>query len=195
MKKKTGSIFNFNALILLGLIFIGTMIGRFFPVGGVFRGAYIHIGDAFIYLAALFLAPKEAIAVSVIGSVSADILIGGMVYVIPTVIIKTLIVITIKMLIKKTDNTLIQDLLICSTGVITIVGYYIAEVVLHLLDKQTILDALNLSAEMLAFNLLQVIACGAFHLLFADFIRTRVEKSRLKKLAKAEDEQENQTEE
>ena len=56
-------------------------------------GGYAHIGDAFIYLAACMLPMPYAMAAGAIGAGMADALGGYYVYVIPTLIIKALLVI------------------------------------------------------------------------------------------------------
>ena len=61
------------------------------PIGS--NGGYIHVGDAFIYLAAAFLPLPYAAAASAVGAALADVLTGAAVYAIPTLIIKALMVV------------------------------------------------------------------------------------------------------
>ena len=90
---------------LLGaLIFVATTFVRL-PVP--LSSGYIHIGDAVIYLAACLLPKSYAILASVIGAGLSDA-IGFPVYVIPTIIIKALMVLTFsnreqKIVSAKTD--------------------------------------------------------------------------------------------
>lgn len=58
---------------------------------GINQG-YIHIGDAFIYLAACLLPTPYAMAAAAIGAGFADILSGAMVWALPTILIKPLLV-------------------------------------------------------------------------------------------------------
>lgn len=96
------------------------------PIGT--NGGYIHVGDCFIYLAACFLPLPYAMLAGAIGGGLADYFTAPM-WIIPTVIIKALITIpftskTIKILNKRNVAAIFAG------GVITCVGYYIAESIL-----------------------------------------------------------------
>lgn len=56
-------------------------------------GGYVHIGDAFIYLAAAMLPMPYAMAAGAVGAALADALGGYYLYVLPTLIIKALLVV------------------------------------------------------------------------------------------------------
>lgn len=72
------------------LVFVATMFVHL-PVP--LSSGYVHIGDAFIYLAACILPTPYAVLSAVIGAGLADA-IGYPVYIIPTIIIKALIALT-----------------------------------------------------------------------------------------------------
>lgn len=93
------------------------------------HNGYVHIGDAVIYLAATLIPTPLAMVSSALGGMLADTLGGYTLYIIPTMIIKALLVIPFN---SKTNKLLskrnIAALFIASA--ITVVGYYISEVVL-----------------------------------------------------------------
>ena len=93
------------------------------PTG--FNGGYIHLGDAFIYLAAVVLPTPYAMLAAGIGGGLADILSGGMVWVIPTIIIKPLMVIFFT---SKTENILCKRNVsaVFIAGIVGWFGYYLA---------------------------------------------------------------------
>lgn len=95
------------------------------PVGTA--GGYIHLGDAFIYLAACFLPMPYAVAGSAVGAALADALSpGGMVWVIPTLIIKSLMVLPFTS--RPAKILPLRNILACVvSGVICMGGYYVAE--------------------------------------------------------------------
>lgn len=93
------------------------------------HNGYIHLGDSMIYLAASFLPTPLAMICAGLGGMLADALGGYTLYMLPTFIIKALLVLPFN---RKSDKILTKRntfaLLIASF--ITIVGYYVAEVVL-----------------------------------------------------------------
>lgn len=93
------------------------------------HNGYMHIGDSMIYLCASLLPTPLAAASAAIGAAISDASAGYMMYIIPTFIIKALLALCFSYATKK---------LLCKRNVIgvfvatavTIVGYYIAEVIL-----------------------------------------------------------------
>lgn len=63
------------------------------PVGS--SGGYVHIGDTFIYLAAALLPTPYAMIGAAIGAGFADLITGSAVWMIPTIIIKPILVLFI----------------------------------------------------------------------------------------------------
>ena len=90
---------------------------------------YIHLGDAFIYLAAALLPTPYAMAAGAIGGGLADLLTAPM-WAPATVIIKILIVIPFT---SKHNKLLAKRNLIAPViaMLITIIGYYFAELILY----------------------------------------------------------------
>lgn len=92
------------------------------------NGGYIHLGDTLIYIAASLLPLPYAMAAAAIGGALADLLTAPM-WMPATLIIKALlpIVFTNK---KKTLVNLRNVFAVFGAGIISIIGYYIAELVL-----------------------------------------------------------------
>ena len=93
-------------------------------------GGYIHLGDAFIYLAASMLPTPFAIAAGGIGEALSDLLTGGAVYALPTLLIKSAMVLCFSSVGKK----MITKRNIAATvfaGIICIGGYYLTEVIIY----------------------------------------------------------------
>lgn len=110
-----------TAAMLAAVIAVMTLIHV--PIGS--NGGYVHIGDAFIYLAACFLPRPYAMLAGAIGGGISD-LISAPVWVLPTVIIKSLIVLpfspkTQKIITKRNVAAMF------AAAVITCLGYYLAE--------------------------------------------------------------------
>lgn len=95
------------------------------------NGGYIHIGDSMVYLAAAMLPFPFGIIASAIGGGMADLLSAATIYIIPTVIIKSLNASCIYMS-GKHDKLLTKKTAAASllSGVFTVGGYYLAEVVI-----------------------------------------------------------------
>lgn len=73
------------------------------PVGG--SGGYVHIGDAFIYLAAAIIPTQYAMVGSAIGAGLADLISGSAIWMIPTILIKPILVFFITSNHKNIINT------------------------------------------------------------------------------------------
>ena len=96
------------------------------PVGN----GYIHIGDSMIYLAACILHFPYAIFTAAIGGALSDTLAGYAIYIIPTFIIKALITLPYT---PKNDTILTRRnaLMTIPAGAITVIGYFIAGLILY----------------------------------------------------------------
>lgn len=94
------------------------------PVGA--NSGYIHLGDAFIYLAAAFLPWPYAVGAAAIGAAAADILTGAAVWAVPTIIIKSLMVLPFTSRGQKVLGLRNMAAVLIS-GIICIGGYYVAE--------------------------------------------------------------------
>lgn len=89
--------------LLAALVFLTTAYILHIPVGG--NGGYVHIGDAFIYLAAVLLPTPYAMAAAAIGAGLADIATGAAIWAIPTIIIKPILVLFFTNKSEKIVNT------------------------------------------------------------------------------------------
>lgn len=87
---------------------------------------YVHLGDAVIFLASCLLPAPAAMVCGALGGALADILGGYTLYVIPTVIIKSLIVLPFnsrdKKIVTKRNLTALA-----AAALITAAGYYLAD--------------------------------------------------------------------
>ncbi len=110
----------FAAIITVSTTFLHIPIGT--------NGGYIHLGDCFIYLAACFLPLPYAMLAGAIGGGLADLIAAPM-WILPTVIIKSLLVISFT---SKTDKIINKRNIfaIFIGAIITCGGYYIAEAIL-----------------------------------------------------------------
>lgn len=93
------------------------------PTG--FNGGYIHLGDAFIYLAAVLLPTPYAMIAAGLGAGLSDVLSGGMLWVIPTILIKPIMVVFFT---GKKDRLICRRnyFAIVLAGLVGWIGYYLA---------------------------------------------------------------------
>lgn len=115
-------------LILTGLfasiICLTTAYILHIPIGA--NGGYVHIGDALIYIAATLLPRPYAMISAVIGAGMADLITGSVIWVIPTMIIKPLLV----LFISSNSDKIINKKNIIGTlisGIIGMILYMVAE--------------------------------------------------------------------
>lgn len=76
--------------LLAAMIFLSVAYLFHIPVGA--NAGYVHLGDAFIYLAAVLLPRPYAFAAAAIGAGFADVATGSAIWAIPTMIIKPILV-------------------------------------------------------------------------------------------------------
>ncbi|MBQ8574640.1 MAG: ECF transporter S component [Clostridia bacterium] len=93
------------------------------------HNGYIHLGDSIIYLAASFLPTPLAMICAGLGGMLADALGGYTLYMLPTFAIKSLLVLPFG---RKSNKILTKRSLVAlpAASLITVAGYYIAEVVI-----------------------------------------------------------------
>lgn len=115
-----------TAALFAALICITTAYIFHIPVGT--NGGYVHVGDALIYLAATILPAPYAMIAAAIGGAMADILTAP-VWAPATFIIKMLIAIPFTNKKEKIVN-LHNIIAVLAASVISIIGYYFAEVIL-----------------------------------------------------------------
>jgi len=99
------------------------------PIG---TGGYIHVGDAVVYVVSLLIGGPWAFLAAAIGAAVADIVSGFAVYAIPSMIIKVLIAVPFVLVNKKSEKLLSVKtaLLTIPSGIITVLGYFLADLIL-----------------------------------------------------------------
>ncbi len=126
-QSKTTKTYVITALFA-ALIFLVTAYILHIPTPAT--GGYIHLGDAFLYLAASVLPTPLAVAAGGIGEALSDALTGSVVYAVPTLVIKSAMVLCFSAVGKKfiTKRNIFASVL---AGVICIAGYYLTEVIIY----------------------------------------------------------------
>lgn len=105
-----------------------TLVTAFFlhiPLGN----GYVHLGDTFIYLAAATLPLPYAAFAASIGAAMADGIVGATIWVIPTLIIKSLMIIAFS---SKENKIICKRNIIAAVigGLVCSVGYGLAQVII-----------------------------------------------------------------
>lgn len=115
-----------TAALFAAAITIMTAFVFHIPVGA--SGGYIHFGDALIYLAACLLPMPYAMAAAVVGGGLADLLTAPA-WMPATVMIKALIVLPFT---SRNERFVCRRNVVAAvvSGIVTIVGYYLAEGIL-----------------------------------------------------------------
>lgn len=114
--------------LFAALIFLVTAYILHIPTPAT--GGYIHLGDSFLYLAASILPTPFAVVAGGIGEALSDALTGSVIYALPTLIIKSAMVLCFSSVGKKivTKRNILAAV---AAGVICIVGYYLTEAVIY----------------------------------------------------------------
>lgn len=127
MKKTDSAGLPVLTALFAALIFVVT--AYLFHIPTPATGGYIHLGDAFLYLAASILPAPYAVAAGGIGEALSDALTGSAVYALPTLMIKSAMVLCF----TPSAKTVISKRNLAAgaaAGGICIGGYYLTEVVL-----------------------------------------------------------------
>ena len=135
-------------------------------------GAYIHIGDAAVYLAAILLPWHIALPGAALGCMFADLSLGSVNYVLATLIIKSITVGVIKALVKVSDKPLTQDILVSLSGLCTVCGYYVADVIKALDNTDSFMDAMVYSTEPIMYNVIQALICALIFMVLSPLARS-----------------------
>lgn len=148
-----------NTAIFTAIILLSTMLIEFST--GLGEG-YIHFGDCFIYLTACVLPFPYCLVASALGGALADILGGYAIWAIPTAIIKMLIALPFAITCKNNKSHKILNkktaLMPIISGVITILGYFVAECILYSVASATL---------SLIGNTIQAVASGILFYILA----------------------------
>lgn len=152
-----------TALFALAVFALTWVCGRFLSLGD---GAYIHAGDALLYLSVIVLPFPQALAASALGFFFADLSLGSG-FLTATVVVKALTVTAAYLLSRLSSKPLVQDALICASGLVTVGGYALYSLILH-------------GSQYVLYDLLQAGACAAIYLVVSGFVRGRKEKKNAK---------------
>ena len=127
MQKSSGiKLYSFTGLFA-ALIFLVT--AYLFHIPTPATGGYIHLGDAFVYLAASMLPLPYGVAAAGIGEGLSDLLTGSAMYAVPTLIIKC----AMAFCFTSKAKTVLTGRNMAATipaGLLCVGGYYLAEVIL-----------------------------------------------------------------
>ena len=159
--------------IFTAIILLATSVIKFST--GLGEG-YIHLGDSIIYLTACVLPFPYCIIAGALGGALADILSGYAIWSIPTMIIKMLNVLPFALMCRKhKSNKILSKSIVLITiisGVITILGYFIAECILYSVASATL---------SLIGNTIQAVASGIIFIIIATSLDKINLKSKLSK--------------
>lgn len=115
--------------IILASVFTAIITVMTFFIKIPAHNGYIHIGDAVIYIASCLLPTPFALVSAALGGMLADGLGGFIIYIIPTAIIKAMISSVFSS--KGTKILTVRNMIaLIPATAITILGYYVAEVIL-----------------------------------------------------------------
>lgn len=160
MKNKKSLLKISYTAIFTAIILLSTMLIKFST--GLGEG-YIHFGDCFIYLSACVLPFPYCLIAAALGGALADILGGFAVWAIPTAIIKVLISLPFMLIRKNKALKLINvkvSLMTIASGVISILGYFVAECVLYSVASAT-LSIIGNTIQAVTSGILFVIIASA----------------------------------
>ena len=167
MKKQSSFRLGVLAALFAALIFVVTAYVLHIPTPAT--GGYIHLGDAFVYLAASILPAPYAIAAAGIGEALSDLLTGGAAFALPTLVIKSAMALCFtaageKIVTKRNAAASVFAGLIC------IGGYYLTEVFL--------LHSFSAPVVEIPANAVQAAASAVIYLLAGRALdRTKVKNS------------------
>ena len=93
---------------------------------------YVHFGDALVYLVASVMGGPWAFFAAAVGEALADVASGWIAYAPATLIVKALIALPFALVWKKSDKVLtpLTALLTIPSGVITVAGYFVADMII-----------------------------------------------------------------
>ncbi len=125
--------------IFTAVILLATSVIKFST--GLGKG-YIHFGDSIIYLTACVLPFPYCLIAGALGGALADILSGFAVWSVPTAIIKMMNILPFALVCRKEKSGKILNkktaLMPVISGIITILGYSVAECILYSVASATL---------------------------------------------------------
>ncbi len=152
--------------LFAALIFIGTNFLKIPLPGGQ---EYIHLGDGFIFIAAMIVPLPYAMAAAAVGAALADIL-GGYAFWAPwTIAIKALMALTISLLCRRKRTLRFHTVYAMTIAtLINTLGYYLAGIVIY----QSVYTGLF----AIPFTILQSLSAVVIYLLSYRFIKKLADK-------------------
>ena len=117
-----------STALFAGIICITIAYFLHIPIGG--NGGFVHVGDAFIYLAAVLLPTPYAACAAAIGAGMADILTGSANWALATIIIKPILVLFFSNKSKKIINVRNVGAAIVA-GIVGTLLYMVAEGIMY----------------------------------------------------------------
>ena len=155
---------------------ITIMTAYVFHIPVPIAGGYIHLGDSIIYLVACLLPLPYCLIAGALGGALADIVSGFAIWSIPTMIIKMLNVLPFALICKRYKSNKILSkqttLMTIVSGIVTILGYFIAECILYSVASATL---------SLIGNTIQAVASGIIFIVIAKSLDKINLKSKLSK--------------
>lgn len=161
--------------LFAALIFLVT--AYLFHIPTPASGGYIHLGDAFVYLAASLLPLPYSIAAAGIGEGLSDLLTGSAAYALPTLVIKSAMALCFTAKGKKL-LTRRNKIAAIPAGLICVGGYYVTEIFL--------LHSVTAPLGEIPANLVQALASALIYLLLGRVFDRIGVKNLLNFSAKAE---------
>ncbi len=160
--------------IFTTIIIIATSLIKFST--GMGEG-YIHFGDSIVYLTSCILPFPYCIFASAIGGGLADMLSGFALWSIPTAIIKSLNTIPFLVICKisKNDKLFNKKTILAAfiSGIITILGYFVAESILYSVTSATLSILGNsiqaISSALIFFVIATALDKTKFKTIFKEF--------------------------
>ena len=148
--------------LLSAMVCVATCLLHITIPGGT--GGYVHLGDAVIYLAAVILPTPYAVAAAVVGAGVADLLTAPL-WTPFTVVIKAVMVLAFT---AKSERILCRRNTVAPllAGVVCVIGYYIAEVIILWVGGD-LPSAAFASLAAVPFNGAQALAGGIAYILLA----------------------------
>lgn len=167
-------------VILVGLLAAMVGVATTFLHVPIVGGGYVHMGDTVIYLAAALLPMPYAMAAAAVGAGLADLLVAPM-WAPFTVVIKAAMVLAFT---AKKERFLCRRNALAPllAGVVGVVGYYVAEVVILWASGGALATACVTAVAAVPFNALQEVAGGVAFLLLAAALDRLEIKKRLRRL-------------
>lgn len=147
--------YGIQAALLAAMVFFTTAYVMHIPIG--IGSGYIHLGDVVVYLAAALLPTPYAIAAAAIGAGLADVLTGAAVWALPTIIIKSVMVLPFT---AKNPKLLCRRnwLAPLVSGCVCVGGYFLAEIAILMLSGSALAAAAGGALVSVLPNTMQAVS-------------------------------------